>query len=270
MKAVVAVLSLVAVTAFPEVPLGVRAVAFLDPDSQEAGPLPARVVVLAALADRVTMAAGTSITLDVRLLGPRNRVVASSSDTFDGKAMAADFVSSLTVPRGRYRAVATLSAGDLVATGSTEIDIPDFTWAALSMSDVVFSSDERHVMLAEAARGLMPVAPVARHEFRASDRVSVFTRLYAGRSVLISPVTLTATIARDGQRPVFTDVTPATPARPTPLRTADYRLWLPLDQLGAGEWTLVLRARSADRHTVSRQVTFRIGPRESFSPKWKP
>ena len=258
MKATLAVLPFVALIAFAEAPLAIRAVSFVDPDATDPNVLVARVVVLTAIPDGVASAARSAASLDVRVLGSRDRVVASRTDTFDVGGGLPDLVTSVTVPRGRYRVDATLRAGDLVATGTASVDIPDFLWAALSMSDVVFSSDERRVRVADTARGLLPVAPVARLEFSVRDRVSVFARLHSGLSADPSRVTMTATIARRGQRPVFTDVTPATVGAGYGRRTADYRLWLPLDQLGAGEWTLVLRARSEDRHTATREVTFTV------------
>lgn len=258
MKAALAVLSLVALTTFADAPLAVRVVSFVDPDSTDPNSTQARVVVLAAIPDGVPSAARSAVSLDVRVIGSRDRVVGSRTDTFDVTGVQPDLATSVTVPRGRYRVEATLRAGDVLSTGTVSVDIPDFTWASLSMSDVVFSSDERRVLVADTARGLLPVAPVARLEFSVKDRVSVFARLHSGVTADPSRVTMTATIARPGQRPVFTDVTPATVSKGFGRRTADYRLWLPLDQLGVGDWTLVLRARSDDRFTATREVSFTV------------
>jgi hypothetical protein len=238
--------------------LAIRAVSFVHPDGKDSGTRSARLVVLAGLTDESLPR--TTASLEVRVISGRDRVVASRSDSFDLRAGPTDLVTSVVIPSGRYRVEGALRAGDRVATGSTSIDIPNYTWDALSMSDIVFSSDASRVSLADTARGLLPLAPVARPVFRGGDRVSVFARLYASPTAILAPVIMTATIARpgEGERPVFTDRTPATIAGGSGQRTSDYRLWLPLDRLGGGEWTLRLHARSEVRYTATREVTFTV------------
>jgi hypothetical protein len=156
-----------------------------------------------------------------------------------------------------------------------DIDVPDFGVKALSISGLVLSSDPRPaVSSADPIKAFMPVAPTARRDFSATDKVTAFAKVYQGSRDPVAATTVTVKI---------TDATGALRLNRSELVTAgdvgragtnqrqvgdprdvvsvdrsvDFRMDLPLRTLPAGEYLLTLEA-STSRGQAQRHVRFRV------------
>ena len=169
-----------------------------------------------------------------------------------------------------------LSARTGVQTGSVyyDIDVPDFGARSLSLSGLVLSSEPRPaVSSADPIRAYMPIAPTARREFSAADKVTAFAKVYQGGRDPLAATTVTVKItdasgalrlnraqlvtgggvgvAGSNQRSVPTSDVVSTD------RSIDFRMELPLRTLPAGEYLLTLEA-STSRGQAQRHVRFRV------------
>jgi hypothetical protein len=100
--------------------------------------------------------------------------------------------------------------------------------------------------------------PTTARTFDRADRASAFLRVYWGRNKPGATVTMTATITDTDNRQVFTRTTPLTPAATTGLRSADYQLDLPLNELSTGEYVLTLSAKPAIGGEIQRNIRFTV------------
>jgi len=186
-----------------------------------------------------------------------------------------EVLSQIVLRPGRYQL--RMSAKTSVQTGSVyyDIDVPDFGVKALSISGMVLSSDPRPaVSSADPIKASMPIAPTARREFRATDKVTAFAKVYQGGRDPVAATTVTVSItdsagvlrlnrselvtagdagrAGFSQRPVggASDVVSVD-------RSVEFRMDLPLRTLPAGEYLLTLEA-STSRGQAQRHVRFKV------------
>jgi hypothetical protein len=177
---------------------------------------------------------------------------------------------------GRYQLRPSAHTGDRAGSVYYDLDVPDFSARPLSLSGIVLSSDPRPVSTpADRIKALVPIAPTARREFSARDRVTVFGRIYQGGRDVVMPTTVVvkvtdATGAVRMNRPhllTVSDVTgtaptlrsrvPAGDTAATTTRSVDFSMDLPLRTLPAGEYLLTVEASTA-RGAAKREVRFAI------------
>jgi len=99
--------------------------------------------------------------------------------------------------------------------------------------------------------------PTARRPFRPTDRVTVFARGYQGDRHAVVSATATARIVDGANQEVFSRETPLGPESFGALRSADYRLALPVDRLGPGYYLLTVGISTASG-AVERSLSFQI------------
>ena len=99
--------------------------------------------------------------------------------------------------------------------------------------------------------------PTARRVFRPTDRVTVFARSYQGGRHAVVSATATARIVDATNQEVLRSETALGATSSGALRSADYRLAVPVDRLGPGHYLLTVSI-SAASGTVERSLSFQI------------
>ena len=138
------------------------------------------------------------------------------------------------------------------------MDVPDFTKERVSVSGVVLSATRTTPPEpADALRGILPVVPTTAREFKPSDSVVAFVRVYQGGKDRLKAVTVRARIVDSRGATAFDFAETFGPDRFSAVREADYRLGLPLGRLAAGPHLLTITA-IAGRDSAQRDVPFNV------------
>jgi hypothetical protein len=245
------------------IPLRVNAASFARADSSQAD------VAVVVDASEV-LPAGSSVTTDdvdvlVHAYDMQGRLQASDRATVRlafrlgaGESARYGVLSRLTMQPGRYQLRVALHSSALGKSGSvyTDLDVPDFSKPALSLSGVMLDVVPP---LLSAPKGklspLLPVLPTAQREFTAGEQVGAFLRVYQGGKGPLSPVVVTARIVDGRDAEVFGKVDTLGQDRFGPARAADYRLMLPVGSLAKGPYLLSI---TATRGTLTARRDVRI------------
>ena len=192
-------------------------------------------------------------------MGSRRLTLRLGLNRASGRDLHYEILPRLPASPGRYEVRLAVRTGE-ARTGSVYafVDVPDFTRAPVSLSGlVVAASPSGSAAPSDAYADLLPLVPTARRVFRPTDRVTVFARGYqGGRQPLIS-ATATARIVDAANQEVLSSETPLDAQSFGALRSADYRLAVPLDRLGPGYYLLTVRI-SAASGAVQRSLSFQI------------
>jgi hypothetical protein len=109
----------------------------------------------------------------------------------------------LNLAPGRYELRMAMYSGSLEKLGSvfTDIVVPDFTSAPLSLSGVIVNKVPSITAGPKGALAdLTPIAPTSDRDFWISDQVSMFMRVYQGSKAKPGPVTMTMKILGIGDK----------------------------------------------------------------------
>lgn len=177
-----------------------------------------------------------------------------------GSETTCEVLSRLDLPPGRYRLRVGATSAAQNKSGSVfyDVDVPDFSKAALSLSGVVMSATTGvKAGGAEALASLLPVVPTAARTWSAGDSVEAFVRVYQGGNGPVGGATITARIIDKDGKTVMDRSEPLPPERFSSDRAADYRVDLPLDRLEPGPHLLTIEAKLGDR-TERRDVRVTI------------
>jgi VWFA-related protein len=252
-------------------PLVVSAAAFADPGNPEASVAivvrarertaigetgkpgkgdpagPMRVGVLAGAYDRD----GRSIASHVQTL--RVLPPPGSPQEFEYEAL-----SRLRLKPGRHEVRVAVEDPSRNASGSvyTYVEVPDFAKAAVSLSGVVLST--KGPLAGSPLTDLLPVTPTARRQFRSTDEVRAFVRVYQGGKDAARPVIVAARILNTANARAFEHQETLFEQSEAATRSADYRLDLPLSALPPGPYLLTIEATRATKETARRDVRFEI------------
>jgi hypothetical protein len=164
--------------------------------------------------------------------------------------------SRLTLKPGRYEirsAAETLgSAGGVF----TQLEIPDFSKARVSLSGLVFgfarSGDQ------DGLADLLPIVPTSARAFPRSGQIAAFVRVYQGGQDTPVPVQMRLRIVDAATQAVVDESMVLDPTRFGSRRAADCPFQLPLSRLGEGDYLLTIEA-AAGRNTARREVRFSVG-----------
>lgn len=206
------------------------------------------VKVLAAAFDRN----GRAIQSETQTVGVTRHPDAAGS-------MPYEVVSRLALKPGRYEVrVALDDAASGHASVYTYVDVPDFSRQPLSLSGVVLASSPAILSTSkEALANLLPVVPTARRHFARTDRVTAFLRVYQEAGKPVQPVDVTVRVVDASDRVLMNVVAPLAADRFAGKRGADYRVDLPTERLGNGEYLFVIEATQG-QHTARRGVRFSV------------
>lgn len=164
--------------------------------------------------------------------------------------------SRLAVRPGRYEIRSAAEAQGSPGGVFTQVEVPDFSKARLSLSGLVLgfarSGDT------DGLADLLPIVPTSARAFPRSGQVAAFVRVYQGGKAP-RPVQLRVHILDAATRSVVDETTTLEPARFGSRRSADCPFQLPLSRLAEGEYLLTIEA-NADRISARREVRFVVRP----------
>jgi VWFA-related protein len=162
---------------------------------------------------------------------------------------------------GRYqlRLAATSSLQGKSGSLYYEVEVPDFSKPAVSLSGVVVHAEPA---VASAPKGglpaVVPVVPTARRDFWAADVVTAFARVYEGGGKPLVPVRVTGRVVDIHGEAVYETEQTLTPDQFSASRAADYRLELPMAKFPVGPYVLTIEATAASTPPVRRDVRFDV------------
>jgi VWFA-related protein len=168
-----------------------------------------------------------------------------------------DLRAHLRLSPGRYVVQVAAKAEDEAGAAVIDVDVPSFSKDALSASSLILQRRPSPVIEDKALAALLPFLPTAEREFRSSDDVAVFLRIYEGGKDRIVPVRMSATVKNDKNAGVSNYESTVEATNFSDARSADYEVSLPLAQLSAGEYLLEVDARSGAR-SVTRTARFSV------------
>ena len=166
--------------------------------------------------------------------------------------------SRLALRPGRYEIRSAAEVPSAAGGVLTQVEIPDFAKARLSLSGLVlgFARTGDQDRLAE----LLPIVPTTIRAFPHSSRVAAFLRVYQGGDGPLLPVRMRLRIVDARMHAAIEESMTLEPSKFGARRAADCAFQLPLSKLLEGEYLLSLGA-SADKLTALREVRFRIEDR---------
>jgi VWFA-related protein len=167
----------------------------------------------------------------------------------------------LALPPGHHRLLVGLrevNAG-LIGTLPFELDVPDFSKAAPSMSSIVLTSAASAAVQTTHAdaslKDVLPAPPTARRTFSRDDTLAVFAEVY-GAAARLAGMEITATVDRaDGTHAA--DVETASPVHRRDAGLA-YTGRLRLRALEPGRYRLVVRGISQGATPIVRSTPFDV------------
>jgi hypothetical protein len=169
--------------------------------------------------------------------------------------------SRLDLAPDRYELWLTARDGRTNRVGSVfyDIDIPDRTTHAITLSGVVLGSEPvAGAPLPAALAGIVPIVPTTSRLFGQGQSIAAYFQMYQGRATPLAPVSLAIRVLDDqGAAKLATDETIGA-ERFASNRAADYRLRLPLETLTSGRYLLTIEARIDERISPKRDVMFSV------------
>lgn len=175
------------------------------------------------------------------------------------------FEVTIEVPPGRYqlRVAAREKATGRLGSVFYDLEVPDFSGAALVMADLVLAaaSASRSLSLAaesETLRHVLPMPPTTAREFARSDTLAVFTEI-ADNEERLHTVDISAKLRTDDGREVFA-TQDERDSREVSGTDGTYRFLaiVPLEKFAPGRYVLTVEARSRLGFTVKKDVEFWI------------
>jgi len=167
-----------------------------------------------------------------------------------------EVLSRLDLEPGRYQLRLAAESSLQQKSGSVfyDIDVPDFSKSALSLSGLVVSVvNGVAVAPRDKLVSLMPVVPTTEREFGSGDEASVFLRVYQPGRNPIAPVEMTVTLVDGAGVKVVDRRETLGPDRFATARAADYRIDLPIASLARGPHLLTVGATQG-KASAQRQL----------------
>lgn len=174
-----------------------------------------------------------------------------------------EIVSNLALPPGRYqlRIGARIQSDNTTGSIYYDLDVPDVTRNALTMSGLALSASPGVVTTRAAAMPWLPVLPTTSRLFDRTSTVTAFARLYQPtqnsqsmqrRSTMAPPVPVRARVVDSTGREVWT-ISESVDAMRFGNGEVDLSIEIPVATLEPGAYLLTLDAR-----TTSRSVRFTV------------
>jgi hypothetical protein len=175
-------------------------------------------------------------------------------------------LSRFEVPPARYQLRIGVHESSGAAVGSVpfDLDVPDYSKAALSMSGLVITSTAAPRLVTvkpdPVLKDVLPLPPVATRAFAATETLSVFAEIYDRSSPSPHDVDVTVSVVpKAGGAAVFS----STEARQVPAsgstRTVGHKIEIPLKDLPGGDYVLRVDAKSrAGNVTAEREIPFSV------------
>ena len=172
-----------------------------------------------------------------------------------------EVLSRIDLKPGRYQLRIGASVGTLSTHGSVyyDVDVPDFSSPAVSISGIVLSAPGGgEVAPRDALASVMPVIPTSRRTFSAGQQVSAFVRVYQGGNgplvavpIRVFLVDSNGAVVMDRRQEV------AVTQFVTKTRAANVLVPIPIDRLAAGEYLLKVESESNSK-PIQRNTRFQV------------
>ena len=169
--------------------------------------------------------------------------------------------TQIVLKPGRYQMRLAVSSALVGKSGSLyyEIEVPDFSKPALSMSGVtVHTTPATPSPSNENMKTLVPIASTTKRQFSPVDLVTTFTRVYQGGTRAPAAVTVTSRVFDARGEAVFTDTQTMAAETFVLSRGADHRLEVPVSLFAPGPHVLVIEAAAGRNVTARRDVRFDV------------
>jgi VWFA-related protein len=178
-----------------------------------------------------------------------------------GESRQGTIFAHVDLTPGLHHIRAFVRSAALKHTGTvfTDVDVPDFAKARLSLTGVVLHSDQPETVGGiETLRGLVPSVPTTRRIFAGTEHVTAALALYQGGNAPPAAVVLTTQITDDHDQTVFQHIETLAAEQFGGIgRPAVSTLSLRLDQLPAGRYLLSFEAATGSDH-AERDVQFAV------------
>ena len=163
--------------------------------------------------------------------------------------------SRLAVRPGRYEIRSAAEAPGSAGGVFTQVEVPDFSKARLSLSGLVlgFSRSGDQDGLAD----VIPLIPTSARAFPRSGQIAAFLRVYQGGKDTPAPVQMRLRIVDAATQAAVDESMILEPTRFASRRAADCPFQLPLRRLAAGDHLLTIEA-VAGKNTARREVRFSV------------
>jgi VWFA-related protein len=180
------------------------------------------------------------------------------------------FLHRVELPPGRYqlRLAAHDSGNGKVGTVIYDLDVPDFSKGALSLSGIVLTSTagsrQPTVRADPQLAQVLPGPPIGRRVFSRDDEIALFAEAYDNQGSKDHKVEITATVTTDEGKVLFKKNEVRESSELGGKRGGyGYETRIPLRDLAPGNYVITVSARSTlgQDATVQRQVQFSIGGR---------
>jgi VWFA-related protein len=168
-----------------------------------------------------------------------------------------DLPGHLPLRPGRYMLNVAATSEGRSGNVFLDVDVPDFTKDSLSASGLILQRNPAPPIRDKFIADLLPIVPTTHREFRPSDDVSVFVRIYQGGKGRIVPVRMTARVKDDRAAIASNSESTLESENFSASRSADYEVSLPLEHLTPGQYLLEVDAQSGARH-VTRTARFSV------------
>jgi VWFA-related protein len=175
------------------------------------------------------------------------------------KARGFEVLPRLAAPPGIYEIrIGVRTTDGRIGSVYTRTEVPDFAHAPLCLSGVVLSASPGAIAAPhDAFEDVLPVVPTSRRSFGTSDHVTVFGRIYQGRSERLTPVVLSTRILNEADEHASEDRVQIAAASFGARRVADYSFPIPTSRLPRGKYVLKIDVEAGGRSS-SRAVRFQI------------
>ncbi len=156
-----------------------------------------------------------------------------------------ELFAKLALKPGRYQLRIAAHGPRLNLRGSVfaDLEVPDFTKAALTLAPLTLSSSPAPKSApSDAFSVLLPIVPTSHRSFTATDKVSVLARTVQGGRVPMRSVTVEVRVVDTKDRVVHAEKKVIVAGGAS--RVVDYSIDLPIETLAAGDYLLTVTART--------------------------
>ena len=195
-----------------------------------------------------------------KFVGQRHTAVITIVPAKGTDAARYDLLTQISLPPGIYqlRLSASRAADHVQGSLYADVEVPDFT-AALAVSGVIVESVPTGATAPMGAfDSFLPVVPTTNREFRPSEDVTAFVRVYQGGNGSTKPVEVRTRLVNefDAEVGAGKDLVHGTDFR-VGGRAADYRFAIPVRNLPSGLYLLTMDF-DLDGKIVQRSVQFKV------------
>jgi uncharacterized protein (TIGR03435 family) len=168
----------------------------------------------------------------------------------------------LQLPRGQYQIrVAAHQTNGITASAATDVEVPDYTDQALTVSEFLVSSSHAPTLMTleddAVLRDALPAQPTPGRRFRRGETLTVFAEITDTHWILSQEVGVTATVVADDGRVVFRGDQTLTAANKGRFHLTSV---LPLAAFSPGDYRLIVEANTREGipANTSREMAFTV------------